>query len=220
MSQIFLQLVALTFIAAGCNLAVQQASKQPQQTILKPIVTIVPVIDSTKDSHWGLSDEFTYCINHQLAQRNHFFLLDPDKTCRVTYQPSFAQNPFIQDVTWIKKSFFNQEFVVFLELIEHNEVARQGDKKPFDSLKCSAELLMTMRIRIFDLRGEEPKIVLQELLHESHFIPRAFTRSNFQQEKWGHETFAISPMGLAHSQFIRHICNRLEEYILWTAHRD
>lgn len=219
MPQVFLRLIALAFIAGGCNVVPQQDNKQEVQAILKPIVAIVPVIDSTEDSTWNLSDEFTYCISHQLAQKNHLFLLDLDKTRAIANQISPTQNPFGQDIHWLKKTFPFHEFVVFLELVEHNEVVR-NHKKPVDSRKCSAELLMTIRIRVFDLREEEPKVVLQELLHESHFVPRPFTRSNFQQEKWGHETFAISPMGLAHSQFIKHICNRLEEYILWAARND
>lgn len=219
MSRALLYLVVLACTTTGCNLVPQHENKQQMQAILKPIVAIMPVIDSTEDSTWSLSDEFTYCIAHQLAQRNHLFLLDLDKT-RTIPTLSYAQNPFGQDIQWLKRTFSDHEFVVFLELIEHNEVARQNSKKTVDSKKCSAELLMTMRIRIFDLREEEPKIVLQELVHESHFIPRPFTRSNFQQERWNHETFAISPMGLAHSQFIKHVCNRLEEYILWAAHND
>lgn len=204
-------------LVTGCNLNLipLEDHKQQTQAALKPVVAIAPVIDSTEeDSIWSLSDEFTYCINHQLAQKNHLSLMDLDKTLVL------SQNPFGQDVSWIKKVFSHHGFVVFLELVEHNEVARQDDKKTIDSKKCSAELLMTMRVRVFDLRKDEPKVVLQELVHESHFIPRPFTRSNFQQEKWGHEMFTISPMGLAHSQFIKHICNRLEDYVLLAAHND
>ncbi len=221
MHRALLNLLALTLVT-GCSLhlVTQEDNVEQTQTSLKPIVAIVPVIDHTKDSEWNLSDEFTYCINHQLAQKNHLFLADLDKTRAITQQLVSMQNPFGQDISWLKKTFSHQEFVVFLELVEHNEVARQDDKKIVDSAKCSAELLMTMRIRVFDLRKDEPKVVLQELVHESHFIPRPFTRSNFQQEKWGHEMFIISPMGLAHSHFIKHICNRLEDYILLAAHDD
>lgn len=210
---LFLALALVT----GCNLNLipQEDHKQQIQTVLKPVVVIAPVIDSTKeDMNWSLSNEFTYCIKHQLRQKNHLSLIDLDKTLVL------SQNPFGQDMSWLKKVFSHHEFVVFLELVEHNEVARQDDKKTIDSKKCSAELLMTMRVRVFDLRKDEPKVVLQELVHESHFIPRPFTRSNFQQEKWGHEMFTISPMGLAHAQFIKHICNRLEDYVLLAAHND
>lgn len=219
MQRAFFNLFALTlFTSCSLHIVTQEDSMQQTQTSLKPIVAIVPVIDHTEDSDWNLSDEFTYCINHQLAKKNHLFLVDLDKTRAITQQ--LIQNPFGQDISWLKKAFSHQEFVVFLELVEHNEVARQNEKKPVDAAKCSAELLMTMRIRVFDLRQDEPKVVLQELVHESHFIPRPFTRSNFQQEKWGHEMFIISPMGLAHSHFIKHICNRLEDYILLAAHDD
>lgn len=210
---------ALTLVT-GCNLNLipQEEDQQQIQAALKPIVAIAPVIDSTKeDSFWSLSDEFTYCITHQLAQKNHFSLINFDKATNI---PTLSQNPFGQDMSWLKKAFSHHGFVVFLELVEHNEVIRQDNKQNIDSKKCSAELLMTMRVRVFDLRKNNPKVVLQELVHESHFIPRPFTRSNFQQEKWGHEMFSISPMGLAHSQFIKNICNRLEDYILLAAHND
>lgn len=216
---LFLVLVLVT----GCNLNLipQEDHKQQTQAALKPVVAIAPVIDSTEeDSIWSLSDEFTYCINYQLAQKNHLSLMNLDKTRATTQQLVLSQNPFGQDMSWLKKVFSHHGFVVFLELVEHNEMARQDDKKTIDSKKCSAELLMTMRVRVFDLRKDEPKVILQELVHESHFIPRPFTRSNFQQEKWGHEMFTISPMGLAHSQFIKHVCNRLEDYILLAAHND
>lgn len=71
-----------------------------------------------------------------------------------------------------------------------------------------------MRVRVFDLRGKEPKIVLQELIHDSHFIPRQFTQANFYQVPWGHESFSISPIGLAHAEFTKEISSRLEDYIL------
>lgn len=210
---LFLALALVT----GCNfnLIPQEDYKQQTQAALKPIVAIAPVIDSTEeDSSWSLSNEFTYCINHQLAQKNHLSLIDLDKTFMLN------QNPFGQDINWIKKVFPHHGFIVFLELIEHNELVRRDNKKTIDSKRCSAELLMTMRVRVFDLRRDEPKVVLQELVHESHFIPRPFTRSNFQQEKWGHEMFTISPMGLAHAQFIKHICNRIEDYILLAARNN
>ncbi|MDR2539483.1 MAG: hypothetical protein LBC45_02560 [Chlamydiales bacterium] len=211
--------LALTLVT-GChwNLIPQEENKQQIQVALKPIVAIVPVINSTEeDSIWNLSEEFTYCITNQLAQKNHLSLINLDKT---TQGPVLGLNPFGQDISWLKKVFSHHGFVVFLELVEHNEAVRQDDKQIIDSKKCSAELLMTMRVRVFDLQKNEPKVVLQELVHESHFIPRPFTRSHFQQEKWGHEMFAISPMGLAHAQFIKHICNRLEDYILLAARND
>lgn len=218
---LFLTLALVTVTGCNWNLISQEENKQQIQVALKPVVAIAPVIDSTEeDNIWNLSDEFTHCIIHRLIQKNHLSVINLDKTRTVTQQTTLNQDPFGQDTSWLKKVFSHHGFVAFLELVEHNEIARQDDKKPIDSKKCSAELLMTMRVRVFDLRKNEPKVILQELVHESHFIPRPFTRSNFQQEKWGHEMFAISPMGLAHTQFIKHICNRLEDYILLAVHND
>ena len=117
----------------------------------------------------------------------------------------------------MKKSFQGDQFVVFLELVEHEEVYKQDRKKTADISECSADLNMSMRVRVFDLRGTEPKIVLQEMVHDSHFIPRQFTQTNFYQVPWGHESFSISPIGLAHAEFTKEIASRLEDYIVMSA---
>jgi hypothetical protein len=78
---------------------------------------------------------------------------------------------------------------------------------------------MSVRVRVIDMRGKQPKIVLQELIHDTHHIPRQFTRANFYQVAWGKESFNISPMGLAHAQLTKEIASRLEDYILLAMRR-
>ena len=122
-------------------------------------------------------------------------------------------NPFDQDLGWVKKVFSEDDFVVFLELIDHEEATITGQRK--SSLRdCPAELNMTMRLRVIDNRAAEPQIILQELLHDSHHIPKQFTRFNFTQVAWGETSYSISPLGLAHAQFSKEIATRINEYIL------
>ncbi|MBY0529504.1 MAG: hypothetical protein K2P51_04865 [Rhabdochlamydiaceae bacterium] len=213
--------VLVTAIAAlsltGCNNSSTDDTTafQTSASQLKPAVCIVPVIDSTKSQlDWNLSDELSSAIFDQLTYSNAFSLTNPSKARSITKKLSDQHNPFGTETKWVKQAFSGEDFVVFLELTEHEEVLRQERRKLSDPENCSADLNISMRIRVFDLRGEEPKVVLQELLHDSHFVPRPFTTVNFYQPSWEEENFSISPMGLAHNQFTKEIASRLKDYIL------
>jgi hypothetical protein len=180
----------------------------------KPVVAVVPIIDNSKnDLSWNLSDELTAFISRRLYQKNKLSLVDQDKIRAVTSHLKESDNPFAVDLSWVKKAFAQNEFVVFMELIEHEEVAIPQEKKSI-LVDASAELNMSLRIRVVDLRGEKPQVVLQELLHDSHKIPRAFTKENFYQVSWHDDSFIISPMGMAHDQFTKQIAERIQDYIL------
>lgn len=223
MSRLIIACLLLSLAAVGCN-----ENKQSQENTamhqkgvrLQPIVTIVPVIDSTKqDLPWNLSDEFTSALNYRLARNNNLYIIEPAKARAALKKIKETQNPFGTDISWIKRTFIDEEFVVFFELVEHEEVLRQDKKKPIDPQYCSANLNISMRVRVFDLRAEQPKVVLQELVHDSHFVPRQFTHVNFHQAMWGEDSFSISPMGLAHTEFTKEIATRVEDYILLTSRK-
>lgn len=207
--------IALVLGMAGC------AKNQNQQTALqttapaKPLVALVPVIDNAKNEQceWNLSEEFTSSFYASLGQ-GPLSLEDAAKVRVVVKKCNESMNPFGTNTAWIKEIFQAQRYVVFLELIKHEEVLKQARKKQGDPKMCPADLNMSMRIRIFDLQGEKPKIVLQEIVSNSHFIPRQFTTVNFHQVPWGDEGFHFSPLGLAHMQFIKEISLRIEDYIM------
>lgn len=214
MSRFILSVSLLALIAGGCrtNDGSPQVSSQARA---KPVVAIVPIIDNTKNEvRWNLSDELSSALYARIAQRNHLTTVASSLIRSQVKKSGDQRNPFSPDVSWVKHSFQGQDFVVFLELIEHEEVLRQNRRAPTKPEHCSADLNMSMRVRILDVRGETPRIILQELVHDTHFIPRQFTQVNFYQVAWGTESFSISPMGLAHEKFIREMAERIEDYIL------
>jgi hypothetical protein len=220
MSRFILSVSLLALIAGGCDDNNQNNPQAYNQTATegKPVVSIVPVVDNTKNDYdWNLSDELSSSLYYRLAQRDKVFVVDAPHVRAKTKKLKEGENPFGPDISWIKKAFQGDQFVVFLELVEHEEVYKQDRKKTADVSECSADLNMSMRVRIFDLRGAEPKVVLQEIVHDTHFIPRQFTQANFYQVPWGHESFGISPIGLAHAEFTKEIASRLEDYIVLSA---
>lgn len=212
--------IMATCVLTGC----QQDNRSNDETAfqgevnLKPVVAVIPVIDNTKNNlDWDLSEEFTSGIYYQLAQKDDLFLAPPSKVRSSIRNLRESNDPFGSDVSWIKNAFKENEFVVFMELIQHEEIYRQDRKNPKENSRCSADLNMSMRVRIFDVRGDQPKIVLQELIRNTHFIARPFTQENFFQSSWGNASFTVSPMGFAHEQFIKEISSRLDEYILFAS---
>lgn len=220
MSRFILSISVLALIAGGCNNNNQNTSQAYTQPASrgKPVVSIVPIIDNTKsDYEWNLSDELSSSLYYRLSQEGNVALVEAPRVRAKTKKLKENENPFGPDISWVKKVFQGDQFVVFLELVEHEEVYKQDRKKTADIQDCSADLNMSMRVRVFDLRGKEPKVVLQELIHDSHFIPRQFTTANFYQVPWGHASYSISPIGLAHAEFTKEIASRLEDYILMSS---
>jgi hypothetical protein len=217
MSRFILSISLLALIAGGCGENDQNKSQAYTQPAIqkKPVVSIVPVIDNTKnDYEWSLSDEISSALYYRLGQQESFSIADAPRVRAKAKKLKEGQNPFGPDFSYLKSAFQGDDFVVFLELVEHEEVYKQDRKKTSDLQECSADLNMSMRVRVFDLRGTEPKVILQELVHDTHFIPRQFTQANFYQVPWGHESFSISPLGLAHAEFTKQISSRLEDYVL------
>jgi len=217
----FKKMILFSLIASLCALSScykhnQDTALAPSSSFSKPVVALVPVIDNShSEISWNLSEELTSTIHERLAQKNQLHLIEPQKIYSITKKLPESCNPFDQDLAWVKKNFSEDEFVIFLELVDHEEVAITGQRKssPRD---CPAALNMTMRIRVIDNRDAQPKIILQELIHDSHHIPKQFTRFNFTQVAWGETSYSISPLGLAHAQLSKEIAKRVSEYILYS----
>jgi len=210
-------LLALGLAAASC-----QNPKTTAQAIFsqdgkhKPTVALVPVFDNTTpDVSWSLSDEFTHTIADKLLKKDKLFLTPLQKVNGLITDVQRGQNPFAYDIAWVKPAFAGQDYVVFMELIEHEEKPIKNSPQD-DPLTCAANLDIAVRVRVLDLTKEAPSIALQEIIHHHQYMPRQFTKYNFHQEAWGHTGFAISPLGLAHAQLTKELASRIEEYILLT----
>lgn len=161
----------------------------------KPLLSIASLIDtSSSDLPWSLSDEITGSVVRRLSEKGDIYVT-------VKEEGAAAENPFSDDLTWVKREFPHEEFVAFLELVQH-EVSSDNHLK------------MAVRIRLIDLRGIDPKISLQEVVRESYYIPKTLWPTNYNEISWGSEAFAKTPMGLAHAELIRDLTGRLSTYVL------
>lgn len=200
---------SLFLIGGCCNSCKNEMTRYHEDGKKKPSVAIASMIDTTSfEIPWSLSEELTSTIVKRIADTRSIFVQSIDDF-------SSTKNPFAQDLSWMKADFAGQEFVVFMELVQHDIVpASKEKKKEASSQELASNLNMAVRIRVVDLRGPTPKIVLQERIKESYYIPRALIPTDYRRTTWGSEDYRSSPMGIAHSQLAQEISARLSDYIL------
>ncbi len=209
----FYPVFCLCALLPGCKENTTTSAGISEAFSVKPSLAVVPLIDNSEESlGWNISDEITYSLCTKLDQKNLFKLAMPSQIRAQSKRMKGKNNPFGDDISWVKHVFAEEDFVVFLELLEHREVPRETGK-PTPPAMLPAELKVGLRMRIIDNRGESPKVTLQEILQDSHFIPKQFNRYNFDQCAWDSEEFSLSPVGIAHSQLIKEIKDRIEGYI-------
>lgn len=199
-------------LLAGCQRGNDSTTALIEKPVTaRPIVAVVPVMDRSRhELSWNVSQELTQALRARLAQHNTLYLLSDDQVYALTRKSINGNDPFGVETAWVKKGYQQNEFVTFFELIDHREQSlteEESDASP-------AELTLAMRVRVFDLRGQAPKIVLEERVEQTHHIPKQFTRNQFNQVPWGDEMFEISPLGIAHQKLCQELASRVEDYIL------
>ncbi len=199
-------LLALFFV--GCSHNSDVAARYHEDGRAKPITSIVAMIDTTSfDVPWSISDELTSMIVSEVGKSGKIFVLQKEDDV-------FTENPFGQDLSWVKREFTDREFAVFMELVEHEITPVASSKKETPLQELSSNLQIAVRLRVIDIRGETPKIVLQEMVRSSYFIPKTMIPVNYNSTTWGSPEFSKSPMGVAHAQVVQEIASRVTDYIL------
>ena len=206
----YLSTIILGMLAIGCCCRNNdEVSRYHEDGRAKPIVAVASMIDTTSfDANWSLSEEITSMLVNQISQRNEIYVQTQEEF-------PFSENPFGNvDLSWMKREFLDREFVVFLELVEHEVAPVTKSKKNAPAHELSSNLNMAVRLRVVDLRGATPKIVLQEMVRDSYFIPKTLLPTDYSTVVWGSDDYPVSPMGIAHAQLVQEITNRVSDYIL------
>jgi len=213
----FTLILTLCLAIFGCstNNQYDHAAKFHDDGRAKPVVALIPVFDrSAANLGWDLSEEFTDQRRSKLQKKSNFYLSTSDEVNQVVANLNSEDTPFSTNIDWIKEEFSRHEYVIFTELVEHDIHTKSLKGNFMDKITPSSELSLTMRVRVFDLRGKQPEVILQEFVHQDHLIPRPSNLQEPNPEKWRKMTFMVSPLGIAHNQFSKEVINRIEDYIL------
>lgn len=199
--------VIMALALASCNRnSNDQVSRFHEDGRTKPSIAIASMLDSTSfDVSWSLSDEITQGVMHRIADTGQIYVHSQQES-------PFTENPFGTDLSWMKREFQGEEFVAFLELVEHEfqPILTKGVTQQ----EASNNLNMALRLRVIDLRPQHPKVVLQEMIRDTYFVPKTLIPTDYSVDVWGTESYTKSPVGIAHSQLIEEIAGRIADYIL------
>lgn len=213
-------LLTVLLLFSGCKNEYQYGL-QSDETVAhsailpRPIVTFMPIVSRAKHHlPWDIASSLTLSVHHALAKKDRLYLIDQERAAKASKELQTNQDPFGDDISWVKKKFKTEEFVAFVELAEHQETPLNF-QNDLPVSECPAELYMSARLKIFDLRGAAPKVILSETLSHSENIPKQFTRANLALPLLpDQEGFETTPQGIAHDLFAREIASRIEDYIL------
>ncbi|MBM3193948.1 MAG: hypothetical protein FJZ59_06945 [Chlamydiae bacterium] len=173
----------------------------------KPRIAIVPVITAkVKQMPWNLSDELTELISDKFLETKQFYLTKDFSVLGKHLSDLSEINPLIEDVHWLYENASSSEFVVFIELVAHDLVAKKSKIPP-----QAYTLDMAFRVHVIDIRARDPKVILQELVQESFNIS---IKINYGSDTFSKTTFFLSPLGSAHTQISKRVAKQIQEYIL------
>lgn len=181
----------------------------------KPKVALMKIIDSSQSGvPWDVSDELTQALYYDLMNSGELYVLSPQEI-GLSWDRQESLDFFGNDMEFVNECG-NADFIVALELIEHSSIepmalvngAPQCDQS-------SRALTMRVRIKVIDVRCQEPRIILYEILTNSYTISSK-GEIDYTQFGWGTPGYAITPCARVHQRMINNLACRLEE-VLWRA---
>ncbi len=209
MFRLFILFTCLGLFFSSCdNKSNQEFTKYYEDGRAKPSIVLSSIIDTTSfDLPWSLSDEFHNLLRSSFAAKGSLYINE-----EVSDTLSHTKNPFSEDLSWVKKEYSPNEFVIFMEFIQHDQVPAKMVQDPSESV--STNLNMAVRIRLVDIRGSSPKVVLQQIIKDSFFSPKNLLPVDYNTVTWGTSGYENTPLRNAHFKFSQTLVDRLSDYIL------
>lgn len=180
-----------------------------------PRVALLPVINECGEPlPWRLSDELTDHLGAALAKREGMALLGAEvgRSLAAELEHVDLFGPSLRDLRGDGRC----DFVVATELIDHELVPYRGQKVQqlyaIDG-EIGSILMMKLRLRVIDLRGESPRVVLQEIMNSNHLVRRRDEAVDYLAYGWGVSQFTETPIGMAHERLADEAAGRVAQYV-------
>lgn len=212
----WIPILGIAALCASCVQHCRDTTLYQRTGRQKAIVAVLPFIDHTSEHHfsWDLAREFTDEVRKRVFDSSQIYLLrDAAGSLELAKQFNSPDPKTIPESAL--KAFGATQFIVVGELIDQKQVP-YGLLKSRDTSsleEVGAVLSLALRLRVIDVRHEQPKIVLQEILNHEHVIARAYLDTDYSKAPWGSEAFERTPMGIAHNRLVRELISRVETYV-------
>jgi hypothetical protein len=178
----------------------------------KPAVALLPTLDRThcETTEASAADDIMSEMRYQIMDSGQLYVigskqLDPAIACMGSI------DPMGNDISY-SKQFGPCEFLVVTELIDHKYVPYVKGipfLHAFHGQYCNQVLMMKVRIRMIDLRGSKPCIVLQEIIESNHMIS-PINNPDGARLSGNLTAYRASPVSIAHQRIARELMERIE----------
>lgn len=172
----------------------------------KPKVALMPIMNTGCSLPWDLSEEIYDGMYYELMNSGEIYLVSPKEMGKGWLNRN-SINFFSNDFSCMQ-DFSNTDFVVVMEVIERSVCACDP------CAPSNLSLTMRVRIKMIDIRGCEPKIVLYEIFKTSY----TGIQKNADIENeifWRDECYPKTFCGKGHHRIIYMLTKRLEE-VIWS----
>ena len=181
---------------------------------LNPVVALLPIADKSQCGlNWSLGDELYDEIYDELLDRGDLFFL-PDQVVVDGVNKSKGTDYFGRNLNFTD-NFGKAEFLVIMEFIEHDiepyERGKYSQLYPQRASVCPGVLKLRVRIRVIDVRCDEPQIVLQEIVQSNHMIPLDKHSFDYNKCAWGKEEYCRSFFYSTHRRLACDLAERIEK---------
>lgn len=215
-------LSTIALVLAGCSYSSSNYSSKKAHAFTthhadgrtKPSIHVLPVHDiSGAVLNWSLASEMDETILKNLSREGEVYVYPKEATEQGLTQLQSS------DLTSRKNNltdiFKPAEFVAELEMVDHYETQANDDFKLPKHLEGESVkvIVAKMRVRLFDLRWKEPKLILQEIVEVDQFIDRNKTSAHYEVTRVGSKEYAKTPLGNAHRRLAEEVSSRIQEYI-------
>lgn len=137
---------------------------------VKPKVVLLPMSDATKNPE--RAQELMSGIRFKLMDRGEVFVYS-EESVKKQMERMGASSFFNPDISFAKY-FGGSDFIVATELVDYSydQYGNVDDRCMPPHLQRKNLLTLKLRVRMIDMRGQEPCIVMQEILTRHLLVPQ------------------------------------------------
>lgn len=182
----------------------------------KPNVAFIPVVESVACCDWDLGKELTNETVEELASKNTVYLT-PYIQFKSALDSTGDCDYFSSDLNFANY-FGSSDFLVVSELLRHEVVPFSTlTKNDGDGKKNIAQMQVLdlgTRVRVLDLRYEQPKVILQKFVDTREIISGNESKIDYSELNPENELYAVTPLGRGHKKIARELSKEIESAIL------
>lgn len=192
-----------------------QSYKYYENAKKKPVVAMLPIVCKVDYTlPWDLSEELSSEIQRRLINQSVVYLNT------VEMPESLRTKLDAEDSIALTKEDYAQlsgknDFVVLIELIDHsdapyhkNHLVREDSNQVLDRM-----LSVKVRLNVIDIRTDDAKIVLREILPFEQQIPYEAGLVDYERVVWGSDAYPATPYGKTHARLEKDVSRQIEKYI-------